>query len=72
MEKSAVSADEKKPDRMISSNSIKTWFVMMVVSLPCPHGDGWIKSTRIKRTIDDMFEGLAGIRMGLASFVTSS
>jgi len=67
MEKSAVSADEKKPDRMIKNNRVNTWSVMMAASLPCSHGDAWTK-----RTIDNMFFVRAGIKMGLARFVTSS
>jgi hypothetical protein len=67
MVKSAVSADEKKPDRMTNSNKVNTWSVMMAASLSCPHGDGWAK-----RTIDDLFFVLAGVKMGLARFVTSS
>jgi len=67
MEKSAVSADEKKPDRTINSNRVKTWSVMMAVSLPCPYRDGWPK-----RTIDEVFVGMSGVKMGLARFETSS
>jgi hypothetical protein len=40
---------------------------MMAVSLPCPYRDGWPK-----RTIDDMFVGLTGVKMGLARFEASS
>jgi len=67
MEKSAVSAEEKNPDKTINSNRVNTWSVMMLASLPCPHGSEWAK-----RTIDGIFFVLAGVKMGLARFVTSS
>jgi len=40
---------------------------MMAVSLPCPYRDGWPK-----RTIDEVFVGMSGVKMGLARFETSS
>jgi hypothetical protein len=40
---------------------------MIAASLPCPHGDAWTK-----RTINNMFFVLAGVKMELARFVTSS
>ena len=67
MENNAVSADEKNPDIMINSNKVNSWSVMTVVSLACPRGDAWTK-----RTTDNMFFELAGLKMGPASFVTSS
>ena len=63
----AMAVDEKKPDRTISSNRGNTWSVMMTASLSCSYGDAWTK-----RTTDSMFFEPAGVKMGLARFVTSS